>query len=557
MSSRPPRAFVFAFGLVLAACAAAPAAPPTDAATAPDSATLCASDAECDDGLHCNGDERCDPSSARGNGCVPGTPPCPATCDEDTDACTTPCPDRDGDGARDAACGGDDCDDTDPERFAGNVEVCDASAHDEDCDPSTVAGAGEGDVDADGFVSAACCNGSGGSRRCGRDCDDARGDRHPDVTDDCDGVDTDCDERVDEDPERVFYEDVDGDGWGVPGTTVRACGAPGGFAVMVGDCDDARGSVHPGLPEVCEGALDEDCDGAVDEDCPCAPVGMMVPCGTTDVGSCQRGFQTCTASGLGACVGAIEPTVEACGGDDEDCDGRTDESGAAGEMRFCLDADGDGWGVDTTCTMACTAPADYVARAGDCDDDDAGVAPMRPELCDGADQDCDRRADEGLPEIMQCPDTDGDGYGAMGDGRLRRCRPACDGTPGLSRMLGDCSDDHAGVHPGADYGSAPYCAGGRGFAPCGTGTESWDYDCDGMIMVEPIELSPPRTVCGRMMPACVACEEFYTLPESTGGGGSLTCGGMVERHHCTCPTFGGLPEVCRPGSVTTRIVGCR
>lgn len=44
-------------------------------------------------------------------------------------------PDADGDGRISIACeGGDDGDDTDPNRYPGNLEVCDVLDYDEDCD---------------------------------------------------------------------------------------------------------------------------------------------------------------------------------------------------------------------------------------------------------------------------------------------------------------------------------------------------------------------------------------------------------------------------------------
>jgi hypothetical protein len=46
----------------------------------------CATDADCDDGLYCNGQEACDPST---NECIPGDFPCleDSTCDEESDSC--------------------------------------------------------------------------------------------------------------------------------------------------------------------------------------------------------------------------------------------------------------------------------------------------------------------------------------------------------------------------------------------------------------------------------------------------------------------------------------
>jgi hypothetical protein len=89
----------------------------------------------------------------------------------------------------------------------------------------------------------------------------------------CDGVDNDGDGLVDEDDAldpSTWYEDSDGDGYGVDGSTTTACNEPEGYTEDGEDCDDARADVHPDATEDCD-AVDNDCDTTVDETCddPC------------------------------------------------------------------------------------------------------------------------------------------------------------------------------------------------------------------------------------------------------------------------------------------------
>jgi hypothetical protein len=72
----------------------APTTTPTTAPTTSVPGGGCTTDAECDDGVYCNGAETCDPEA----GCRPGSPPCTADgafcngvegCDEEADACVS------------------------------------------------------------------------------------------------------------------------------------------------------------------------------------------------------------------------------------------------------------------------------------------------------------------------------------------------------------------------------------------------------------------------------------------------------------------------------------
>ena len=224
-------------------------------ASSPD-APACTADRDCDDGMFCNGPERCVDGA-----CMDGAPPCeePGACEEATGTCGGECPDADGDGHEDQRCGGTDCDDADPLRYPGNEEVCDPDDRDEDCDPRTF---GFRDADGDAAPDARCCNGD----VCGTDCDDDRPDVQPMGAELCDERDNDCDGAVDE--ERVFvewYPDEDGDLFGDGDVEpIVECNPVPGRVSNPDDCDDTREDVHPGATERCDD-VDQDCDEIVDE----------------------------------------------------------------------------------------------------------------------------------------------------------------------------------------------------------------------------------------------------------------------------------------------------
>ena len=87
-----------------------------------------------------------------------------------------------------------------------------------------------------------------------------------------------------------------------------------------GVCDGAVGPfiLEPNQNlEICDGK-DNDCDGDVDDD----PQGQGATCGTS-VGNCETGKMQCLSAAL-KCVGATGPTFDLCNGADDDCDGVID-----------------------------------------------------------------------------------------------------------------------------------------------------------------------------------------------------------------------------------------
>lgn len=145
---------------------------------------------------------------------------------------------------------GDDCDDTDPDAYPGNDEVCDPDGHDEDCNVTTV---GSKDSDGDGHVDAMCSNIAGAGRNTGDDCDDTRTGVHPGSPEVCNLVDDDCDGQSDnvDDPNLALmvWTDSDRDGFGnprEPNQLVCAIGDLRGFSTNDYDCDDSNARRHPG-----------------------------------------------------------------------------------------------------------------------------------------------------------------------------------------------------------------------------------------------------------------------------------------------------------------------
>ena len=323
----------------------------------------------------------------------------------------------------------EDCDDDDDLTYPAATEQCDGL--DNDCDG--VLPEDEWDADQDGWMS------------CEGDCDDQDDALNLDDAD-ADGYDT-CDSDCDDDDPSMNPGDADGDGH-------TTCG---------GDCDDGNAAISPDATEVCD-FVDNDCDGVqpadeVDLDGDGDPACSDCDDGDSSLESLDQdsdGHTTCD----GDCDDSsdlVHPLAEDYVGDDLDinCDGLdgvdSDSDGYAAEWsggEDCEDTDAalnlddadlDGYSTcdgdcdDTSASLNLDdADADgWTTCAGDCNDALASTFPGAMQTCDGVlDDDCDGVSDD--HEV----DDDGDGMTEC-DGDCDDAEPAtyagapedCDGVP--------------------------------------------------------------------------------------------------------------------------------
>lgn len=139
----------------------------------------------------------------------------------------------------------------------------------------------------------------------------------------------------------------------------------------------------------------------------------------------------------------INPGVtERCNGEDDDCDGVTDDTPMDG-IQMWLDRDLDGWGDPATGQLVCEAFVDdllpWAYVDGDCDDGDSRAYPGGTETCgEPGDEDCDGISND--PDALGCSpwyeDRDGDGAGTEASACLCEAEGAWRAT-----SSGDCDDD--------------------------------------------------------------------------------------------------------------------
>ena len=300
-------------------------------------------------------------------------------------------------------------------------------------------------------------------------------------------------------------------------------------------CDDGEDNDDDGLVDFPD---DPGCDNpgdATEYNTPFCATGTIALCGT-DVGVCEVGTRSCINNRWGPCKDFTGPDDELCDGLDNDCDRRTDEdiaerclfNGCAGQ-RTCIENPTIVGGLWSEC-----APTSSSA-----------------EVCDGLDNDCNGKIDDGIAEVCMIDDCPGSRECVPGaTGIYTPCRKDvpraevcngvdddCDGAtdediPDLTCGVGVC----ARTVSACVNGTPQSCLAGTGSSEI---CNSMDDDCDTMVDEDIADLICGLGVCTRSAPGCVRgsvgiCTPGTGSSELCSNGLDEDCDGMVDEPGCEC-----------------------
>ncbi len=367
------------------------------------------------------------------------------------------CGDKDGGGGDTGTAGGDGTDGDD------GSDGSDGTDGDGGPDPAEV------DNDGDGF-----------SELRG-DCDDSNPLVYPRAPERCNGIDDDCDSKIDDDDADVtdteaWYEDLDGDGYGTDQTVAQACEAPDGFVDNDTDCNDDDPAINPELVWYVDNDFDsfgsdaftltscEQPSGYVDNADDCDDSSAVAYPGAEEIwydgvdGDCSGGSDNdadldghdAVDAGGDDCDDtdpAVNPSAtEICNGIDDQCDGEIDadddDLDISSYLTFYIDGDGDGYGDPAGAThTGCEAPSGYADNPDDCLDTDVAYNPAATDLWyDGEDHDCQENDDY---------DADMDGYRSESYAAAATFQAGTEVVAAGAAPNTDCNDADAAFSPGA------------------------------------------------------------------------------------------------------------
>ncbi len=248
----------------------------------------------------------------------------------------------------------------------------------------------------------------------------------------CDGIDNDCNGKTDDELSKPAAK-----GWAAKGVCL--------FAVKV--CHGVAGWQEPLASEVkgyepievsCDG-LDNDCDGLTD-----SSLASPIPGAGPAIGVCAGAKQTCIKGvwqlPKPAEIQGFEPVELTCDGQDNDCDGVTDEGvQPSGPLPFVALNAGVCTNAPPQCVGGAWAPPDYAAFTASLPAALTSTYELVETRCDGLDNDCDGLTDEQLTgplagkQLGLCAGLTQVCYGAIGFGEPNfLALPGYQATPELT-----------------------------------------------------------------------------------------------------------------------------
>ena len=288
-------------------------------------------------------------------------------------------------------------------------------------------------------------------------------------TETCNGVDDDCDGAIDKAGSQAPSDSVGSCGQtpGAPAGATSPCRA--GTKACVGGVVTCQGSVGPtgsvdgcGVDANCDGALTNQPDkqtdprncGSCGNDCAASAVHANFTCvaGACTFQGCATGYYDLNGDKRCEYPCVFVSAQELCNGNDDDCDGQTDEGVLApSPAQVC--------GVSPTATRTeCSAPAVTVACTGGqwrCTFPAGVCSPTckdAAEVCDGLDNNCNGVLNENVPNYGK-PCASDDAHPSSGDGACRTTGTyVCNGGTALrcSATKADCASLPGGCEERCD-----------------------------------------------------------------------------------------------------------